>query len=269
MYHYVYRLDHIETNEFYIGVRTSKVKPELDPYLGSMKIWNPDKSKLIKTIIKYGFASRADANYFEATEITKVIKDVLNRNYHIPPNKFCVQGYVTVKDSSGNFYKVEVTDPRFLSGELTIYNKGLKMPKYLVDNHVKIIVDKKYSWYHNDLIKECKWFKTTDVIPAGWMKGRKMYNYIQSEETKAKRANSNTGQTRSDETKSKIAYANSKRVLSEDTKNKIRDSKLNLSEEARLNMSISARKRKATDIAKLNMSIAQRKRFMSKPVQSR
>ena len=35
-YHYVYRLDHIDTNEFYFGSRTSKYHPSVDKYMGSM-----------------------------------------------------------------------------------------------------------------------------------------------------------------------------------------------------------------------------------------
>ena len=51
MYHYVYKLEHIETKEFYVGSRTSKLHPSLDVYLGSMKTWKPDKTKLKKTRI--------------------------------------------------------------------------------------------------------------------------------------------------------------------------------------------------------------------------
>lgn len=39
MYHYVYKIEHIETKKFYIGSRTSKVAPELDSYQGSMITW--------------------------------------------------------------------------------------------------------------------------------------------------------------------------------------------------------------------------------------
>jgi hypothetical protein len=47
MFHYVYQVEHIETDEFYIGSRTSKnIHPSLDPYLGSMKTWKVNKNKL-------------------------------------------------------------------------------------------------------------------------------------------------------------------------------------------------------------------------------
>lgn len=88
MYHYVYRLDHIETKEFYIGSRTSSVHPSLDCYLGSMVVWKPDKTKLIKTILKDNFNNRNDAIGYEASLITENINDSLNRNYSIPNTKF-------------------------------------------------------------------------------------------------------------------------------------------------------------------------------------
>lgn len=84
MYHYVYRLDHIETMEYYIGSRSSKLHPSLDSYLGSMKTWNPDKSKLIKTIIKMDFPDRNSANDLEYQLIKEHINNSLNRNYAMP-----------------------------------------------------------------------------------------------------------------------------------------------------------------------------------------
>ena len=35
MYYYVYKLVDLETNEFYIGSRSSKVDPNIDNYMGS------------------------------------------------------------------------------------------------------------------------------------------------------------------------------------------------------------------------------------------
>lgn len=118
MYHYVYRLDHIETKEFYIGSRTSKKHPSLDNYLGSMKTWKPDKTKLKKTILKDDFANRESAIQFEANEITKSIDEDLNRNYYIPFKGFHSVGQATVRDLEGKTFNVSVNDPRYLSGEL-------------------------------------------------------------------------------------------------------------------------------------------------------
>lgn len=136
MYHYVYRLDHIETSEFYVGSRSSKVHPSLDNYLGSMIRWKPDKTKLKKTIIKDDFETRQEAIDFEVLEITKVINDDLNRNYHIPPNKFCVSGTCSVIDKDGKSLNVSITDERYLNGELVGVRKNIIRTKDLNGNTV-------------------------------------------------------------------------------------------------------------------------------------
>lgn len=94
-YHYTYRIDNPITGEFYIGSRSSKVKPKLDiKYLGSMKTWKPDKSILIKTIIKTDFKTRESAIEYESKLISKYINDPLNRNYNIPNKGFCTFGMI-------------------------------------------------------------------------------------------------------------------------------------------------------------------------------
>lgn len=129
MYHYVYRLDHLETNEFYIGSRTSKVHPSLDPYMGSMHTWKPDKNKLKKTILRDDFLDRESAILFEADEIAKVIDEDLNRNYHIPPKKYHTVGMIVVTNTSGKNFLVGVNDPRFISGELKSVTAGFFITK--------------------------------------------------------------------------------------------------------------------------------------------
>jgi hypothetical protein len=91
MYHYVYKLTHRETNEFYIGSRTSKLSPDEDTYLGSMKSWKPEVNKLQKTIIKT-FSTRKEAVQYEIDLLKIFIEDELNRNYHIPSLGFHTQG---------------------------------------------------------------------------------------------------------------------------------------------------------------------------------
>jgi hypothetical protein len=81
--HYVYRIDDPITKEFYIGSRTSDVKPEEDNYMGSYKTWKPqDPNRLVKTIIKGGFRKRETALAYESKLITENINHQLNRNYH-------------------------------------------------------------------------------------------------------------------------------------------------------------------------------------------
>lgn len=73
--HYVYKLEHPTTKEFYFGSRTCEDKPDDDNYMGSMIRWKPNKSKLIKTIIKSGFENRIIATQYEADLITEHIKN--------------------------------------------------------------------------------------------------------------------------------------------------------------------------------------------------
>lgn len=91
-YHYVYKLTDPNTKEFYIGSRTSNVLPHEDDYMGSMVTWQPDKSKLVKEIIKDEFESRELAFEYESELIKENIKNALNRNYYIPNKGFSTYG---------------------------------------------------------------------------------------------------------------------------------------------------------------------------------
>jgi hypothetical protein len=84
MYHYVYRLNDPLTGEFYFGSRSCKCNPIEDPYMGSMCKWKPDKTKLIKSIIKDDFIDRESALIFERNLILKNTHDLKNKNYNIP-----------------------------------------------------------------------------------------------------------------------------------------------------------------------------------------
>jgi len=144
-YNYVYRLDHIKTGEFYFGSRTSKYHPTIDEYKGSMRTWKPDKTKLIKTILRYDFKTRKEAVLYEAELISKQIDDPLNRNYHIPPNTFHTEGRVSVKDKDGNTMSVSVNDPRYLSGELVSVMTGKVCVRDKQGNTMRVsVTDPKY-----------------------------------------------------------------------------------------------------------------------------
>jgi hypothetical protein len=126
MYHYVYRLEHMETKEYYIGSRTSKSHPSLDPYLGSMKTWKPDKNKLIKIILRDDFDSREEALKFERENILSNREDKLNMNFNIPGENFHTRGMAHVKDKEGNCFLVPIDDERIKKGELNYFWEGRK-----------------------------------------------------------------------------------------------------------------------------------------------
>lgn len=98
MNHYTYKVILPETNEYYIGVRSCKCLPEEDSYMGSMKTWKVDKSKLIKHIYTT-FESREEANEWESLAIETCIDDPLNRNYFIPNLRFHMLGYNHTKEA--------------------------------------------------------------------------------------------------------------------------------------------------------------------------
>lgn len=87
-FHYIYKLTDINTNEFYYGSRTCIGEPANDMYMGSMKIWKPNKNNLIKEIINSNFNTRFEALEYEAKLIKKYINHPLNRNYSSPDGKF-------------------------------------------------------------------------------------------------------------------------------------------------------------------------------------
>lgn len=41
MKHYLYKITNIETNQYYVGVRSHK-DPNIDKYMGSSSIWTKD-----------------------------------------------------------------------------------------------------------------------------------------------------------------------------------------------------------------------------------
>lgn len=129
MYHYVYIVDQVDTGEYYIGSRSSIIHPSLDPYLGSMKTWKPDKVKLRKKIIRDDFENRSEAINFEISLIRENIDHPLNRNYNIPGFGFHTSGFVTVRDNENRCFNVRSDDPRYLSGELKYHRKGMKNSK--------------------------------------------------------------------------------------------------------------------------------------------
>lgn len=126
MYHYVYRLEHTETLEYYIGSRSSKLHPTMDKYMGSMRTWKPDKTKLSKTILEMNFSDRDSANEYERMVIIESVTDPLNRNKNIPGIGFHTAGMVQVKDNMGKCFLVPVDDESLKNGEVTYYWKDKK-----------------------------------------------------------------------------------------------------------------------------------------------
>jgi hypothetical protein len=98
-YFYIYKMTNPETGEFYIGRRTSTIKPEEDiKYRGSSKIWYKTLSEdviqnhLVKEIIEDNINSAEELNFSEIKWITENIKNPLCKNEHIPVVGFYPKG---------------------------------------------------------------------------------------------------------------------------------------------------------------------------------
>ena len=108
-------------------------------------------------------------------------KKDFNDNY-----EYLSTGYVTVKNKAGNFFRVSINDPRYLSGELKFNWTGKNHTKETIKkmkttfkniNHQKGEKNSQYGtcWIHNN--KENKKIKKEELqnyLNLGWIKGRKM-----------------------------------------------------------------------------------------------
>lgn len=126
MYHYTYKLELPETGEYYFGSRSCDVEPVKDNYMGSMISWKPDKSKLVKTIIRDDFHNRVDCILHERDLIIGSRGDLLNKNANIPGVGFNTVGLGQYVDSNGKVYRVSKTDELVLSGVLKPFWNGRK-----------------------------------------------------------------------------------------------------------------------------------------------
>jgi hypothetical protein len=90
-YYYTYRVTLPSTGEFYIGRRTTKNKPEEDPYKGSMSAWKVNK-KLLKKEILGVYSSSEELEKAEIEFIRESIKNPLNKNAYVPGKGFCGSG---------------------------------------------------------------------------------------------------------------------------------------------------------------------------------
>jgi hypothetical protein len=113
-----------QTGEFYVGSRTCENTAELDPYKGSMKTWKVNKKLLTKYILQK-FDTRLLCDKAEIKLVKKVIKDPLNRNYHIPTIGFSTSGLVAHNKKS---------QEQFIE-EVSILHPDYDFSKYIYENN--------------------------------------------------------------------------------------------------------------------------------------
>lgn len=125
-YHYTYKVTLEETGQFYIGVRSSKLEPELDvKYKGSMVSWKVDKKLLKKEIIEvYDSREEANEDEFQLIEIEKIqLKNNLCMNAHIPSKGFCMNGIKWTDERKNRTY-----------GDIIEVNTGIGIIKFPTDS---------------------------------------------------------------------------------------------------------------------------------------
>ena len=124
MYHYTYKLTHIETKEYYFGSRSCKVHPLLDEYMGSMITWKPDKSKLKKELIRFDFNERYECISHERDLIIEHKNDPLNKNANIPGLGFHTVNLGVFIDENGKAYRAHKDDILVKNGTLRPFWEG-------------------------------------------------------------------------------------------------------------------------------------------------
>lgn len=117
MKHYVYKLEDRKSGEFYFGSRTCHTNIEDDDYMGSMKIWKPNKKNLKKVILKSDFENREDALLYEKKLVEENINHPLNKNYSIPNTGFYYGGE---PETNPNYGKVHTDEWKLEQSERMI-----------------------------------------------------------------------------------------------------------------------------------------------------
>lgn len=174
-YHYTYLITQQNTGEFYIGVRSCKIEPDKDKYMGTPITWKRmptyDRSKQTKIVLSI-YDSREEASKNEIILIDKFKNDPLNRNYHNTKN-FCSYGKTHTEETKqkmseaskgekNNMYGKPLSDEhkqkisQSLKGKPTSEQSKKKMSeakkgKTFSEEHKQKLRDKTiYNWIHVD-----------------------------------------------------------------------------------------------------------------------
>ena len=162
-YHYFYKITNLINNHFYYGVHnTNNIN---DGYMGSGKRLHYAYEKygienFEKEILKY-FDTAKDAFEYEAEYVIEdLVKDPNCYNL-VNGGKTGTLGMVVVKDKNNNRFVVFKDDPRYLSGELVQYSKGINRTDMIGKIWVK---DKNNEYYLID--KNDPQYISGELIPA-------------------------------------------------------------------------------------------------------
>lgn len=150
-YYYFYKITNLLNEHYYYGVHQTDNLD--DGYMGSGSRLHRAYDKygienFKKEILKYFDNAEDMYNYEEFVVTEELTKD--NNCYNIikgglgdvhPFSKVNIAGFVTVKNSEGEIFRVSVNDERYISGELVHISTGLKhtdIAKHKMSQHHKI-----------------------------------------------------------------------------------------------------------------------------------
>lgn len=112
MKHYLYKITNLQTNQYYLGVRSTKKDPLIDSYMGSSSVWTKqwikeNKDLLEKEILDDSFLNRESANLAEVN-LLKCHKD----------DKLCINClFDSIPSHLGKKQSEEWIKNRILSGD--------------------------------------------------------------------------------------------------------------------------------------------------------
>ena len=165
-FHYTYQITELSSNKKYIGVRTSNIDPIYDIgvkyFSSSIDKSFKDRQKQNPADYKYEVLSihetREDASSEEARlhELYNVARsnDFYNK-HNSATNIFDTLNKMVAKDASGNTFKVNLDDTRYLSGELVALSKGQVTVKDSNGNTSRVSIDDA-RYLSGELVHHCK-----------------------------------------------------------------------------------------------------------------
>jgi hypothetical protein len=221
-------MTHPETNEFYIGRRTSNLPPNDDSYRGSSKTWYRQLSKdiidniLIKEIIDL-YKTPEELAEAESRIIEETIKNPLCKNAFIPSKRFFTSGPLCDETKSKISKSLESTKE---------YRSNSRKGIIFSDEHKQKLKDARKNQVFSDEHKR----KISESL-----KGKPL-----TDEHKNKISESAKGKIFTDEHKQKLKDARKNQVFSEETRQKLRDARKNrvFSEETKKKISESKKGKK-------------------------
>lgn len=190
-YHYFYKITNLINNHFYYGVHNTNNLD--DGYMGSGKRLHIAYNKygienFNKEILKY-FNTAKEAFEYESEIVTE---NLVNSNecYNmclggIYPINIDFKNKIVVKSKNNEIYRVDINDPRYISGELKPIRYGSKLSnktKQKIGNHQNQKGEKNSQygtkWINNGFeVKKIKKENLEDYLNNGWKLGNLDINH--------------------------------------------------------------------------------------------